>query len=124
MNIPDRSPKVQKFLNCEFEYECPRDWFELELTNKAGIKHCKECQKDVHLCINQEELDYAITQKHCIAYFQDPSLTTRFKLSREKCEANKTDANYERNVVLGMPTSEAKDSIPRSYKLNSDTLDK
>lgn len=93
----------QVFINCEFEYECPKDWFELKPTNKAGIKHCEECRKDVHLCINQEELDYAIAQKYCIAYFQDPRLKTRFKLSREKSEANKMDPDFLPNVVLGLP---------------------
>ncbi len=93
----------QTFINCNFEYECPKNWFELESTNKSGVKHCKECKKDVHLCINQEELDYAITQNHCIAYFQDPGLQIRFKLSREKCEANQADVNFVPEVILGLP---------------------
>lgn len=93
----------QVFLNCDFQYECPKNWFGLGPTSKASIKHCKECKKDVHLCINQEELDYAISQKHCIAYFQDPSLQTRFKLSREKSEANRADPDFQLNLVLGLP---------------------
>lgn len=93
----------QTFINCDFEYECPKDWFGLEPTNKTSIKHCKECKKDVHLCMNQEELDYAITEKHCVAYFQDPSLQTRFKLSREKCEVNKTDPEFLSHTLMGMP---------------------
>ena len=93
-----------QFLNCVFEYECPKNWFELKTTSKAGIKHCTECNKDVHLCINQEELDYAISQKFCIAYFKDPNLQVRFKLSREKCEANKKSTTFLQRATVGIPS--------------------
>lgn len=114
-----QNPKVQEFINCEFEYECPKDWFRLKPTNTSGIKHCTECDKDVHLCANKEELAIAIAQKHCIAYFQDPSLQSRFKLSREKCEANKADVNFVPNIFLGLPKGGSL-PIPLSYNLNSD----
>ena len=101
----------QEFLNCELEFECPKDWFELELTNKAGIKHCNQCQKDVHLCINQEELDEAIAQKYCVAFFKDPSLQTQFTLSREKCEANTRDPGFKPLVFLGLPRTHKSDRL-------------
>ena len=94
---------VHEFINCEFEYECPKNWFELDTTNKAGIKHCVECKKDVHLCITQDELAHAIKKNFCVAYFLDPPLSTRFKLSREKCEVNKQDSRNFRRATLGIP---------------------
>lgn len=96
-------PCRHEFINCEFEYECPRNWFELSSTNKAGIKFCVECKKDVHLCITQDELTDAIKKGVCIAYFLDPPLSTRFKLSREKCEVNKVDSRTFRRTTLGIP---------------------
>jgi hypothetical protein len=94
---------TQQFHNCEMEFECPRDWFELEQTNKAGTKHCNQCHKDVHLCINQEDLAQAIEKKLCIALFKDPNHQTNFRLSREKCEANAKDPAFKPLVLLGLP---------------------
>jgi len=105
MSTKQQAKDKQEFLNCELEFECPKDWFGLDLTNKAGIKHCNQCQQDVHLCINQEELDEAIAQKHCIAFFKEPSLPIKFKLNREKCEAD-TSNPYLQGVfqrTVGIP---------------------
>jgi len=105
MTIKQHSQHEQEFLNCELEFECAQNWFELEPTNKPGIKHCKQCQKDVHLCMTQEELDQAIDQRYCIAYFKDPSLQTSFTLSHEKCHANARDPDFKPLVLLGLPKS-------------------
>lgn len=96
-----------KFINCELEFKCSENWFELELTDKAGIKHCLQCEEDVHLCMDQEELDKAIEKKYCIAYFKDPGYQTRFTLSREKCEANVRDPDFKPLVLLGLPRNYA-----------------
>ena len=97
----------QEFINRELEFKCSKNWFELEPTDKAGIKHCNQCEEDVHLCINQEELDHAIKNKYCIAFFKGPGSQTSFTLSREKCEANARDPDFKPLTLLG---------IPRSYK--------
>lgn len=94
---------AHEFINCEFEFECPKNWFQLQETNEAGIKHCNTCNQNVHLCINQDELDYAISKNFCIALFKDPCLQTKFKLSREKCEANKINPRFLRRATLGLP---------------------
>jgi len=105
MSTKQQPEEKQEFFNCEMEFECPKDWFDLEPTNKAAIKHCNQCQQDVHLCINQEELDEAITQKYCIAYFKDPGYQTSFTLSHEKCHANARDPDFKPLVLLGIPKS-------------------
>lgn len=81
-----QKPLNHEFLNCEFEFECPKNWFDLTPTYDAKVKYCDSCNKDVHLCVTQEELDTHAKQRHCIAYFKDPDLSTRFKLQREVCE--------------------------------------
>lgn len=123
MNSSNQRQKAQEFINCELEYECSKNWFELEPSNKAGVKHCRQCKNDVHLCINQEELNYAILQKRCIAYFHNPSLQTRFKLSREKCNARKTDANFATEMIVGLPKNLGhlqKRGIDLLFELNED----
>jgi hypothetical protein len=106
MTTPNQPEDKPEFINCELAFKCPKDWFDLELTNKAGIKHCNQCNKNVHLCTTQEELSLAVEENLCIAFFEDPSLQTRFKLSREKCEANGRDPDFKPLVILGLPRSQ------------------
>lgn len=85
--INKEKPLNHQFLNCKLEFECPMNWFDLTPTYDARVKYCDSCNKDVHLCITQDELDDHAEQGRCIAYFKDPDLRTRFKLQREICEA-------------------------------------
>ncbi|MDT7523467.1 hypothetical protein RAE21_13810 [Rhodoferax sp. TBRC 17198] len=106
MSTPAPSTPPHQFLNCEMEFECPRNWFELTETDKAGIKHCSTCDKPVHLCITQDELDAFARQGECIAFFSDPDLSTRFKLSRERAETNRRDPDFRlERITLGLPRS-------------------
>ena len=106
MPTPAPSTPPHQFLNCEMEFECPKNWFELTETDKAGVKHCAACNKRVHLCITQDELDGFANQGECIAFFSNPDLPTRFKLSRERAEANLRDPNFQlERVTLGLPRS-------------------
>lgn len=117
-----------RFLNCEMEFECPKNWFELTETKQTGVKHCSTCQKNVHLCITQAELDDFAHKGDCIAFFADPDLPTRFKLSREKAETNRNDrVILLQRVMLGLPRSANRerltsflDEMDESVKKNSD----
>ena len=85
--INKQKPLNHEFLNCELEFECPKNWFDLAPTYDTKVKYCDSCNKDVHLCVTQEELDSHVTQRHCIAFFKNLDLRTRFKLQREVCES-------------------------------------
>ena len=84
--IAKQKPTNHQFINCEFEFECPKSWFDLAPTYDVKTKFCETCNKNVHLCLTQEELDSQAEHGHCIAYFKDPDLSARFKLQREVCE--------------------------------------
>jgi hypothetical protein len=99
------SAPQHRFLNCEMEFECTKNWFELTDTEQAGVKHCSTCQKNVYLCITHDELDDFAHKGECIAFFSDPDLPTRFKLSREKAEINRNDPIRLEKVTLGLPRS-------------------
>ena len=43
-------------INCDFEYECPLDWFKLATTDDASIRHCGTCHKDVYFCRDTGQL--------------------------------------------------------------------
>ncbi|GAB3191250.1 hypothetical protein GCM10027292_29150 [Hydrogenophaga aquatica] len=58
------------FLNCTMEYECSADWNELTATTDDKIRHCTTCDKDVHFCTDQNQLDGHAKQGHCVAFYE------------------------------------------------------
>lgn len=38
--------------NCKFQYECPKDWFELDETDDEAIRFCQKCSQNVYFCKN------------------------------------------------------------------------
>lgn len=56
-------------INCEFEYECPLDWYKLATTDDAGIRHCGTCDKDVTFCRDVGEMLQVlrVNQDACVA---------------------------------------------------------
>jgi hypothetical protein len=105
----------QEFINCELEFKCTKNWFELEPTDKAGIKHCNQCKKEVHLCVNQEELNQAAEQQLCVAFFKHPTLLTKHNL---KGEANEKDSEIRHftRMTVGYPSSQRKIELTESFE--------
>jgi len=55
--------------NCKFKYECPKDWFDLDITDDDAIRFCQKCRQNVYFCKNDKELKKAIKQDRCVAIF-------------------------------------------------------
>lgn len=108
-------PVTHEFLHCEMEFECPKDWFQLSLTDKAGIKYCEACNTNVHLCLTQDELDKATKQGLCIAYFPNPSRPLHFRFNREKAEANQRDPDFKPYVLMGLPKGHGYSSSLKTF---------
>ena len=102
---------TQQFLNCPMAYECPKNWFELTPTNKAGIKYCDACSQDVFLCLEENELNERIAEGVCVAYFIEPDRQTRFTLAREKAEANMRDPDFKPHMMMGLPSG----ALPKKF---------
>ncbi len=41
-------------ISCDFSFQCPKTWERLSPTDHAGIRHCSECNRDVHLALTEE----------------------------------------------------------------------
>ena len=53
--------------NCKFGFECHQKWSDLLKRKEPHIRYCHECEKEVYLIQNNDELAYAIKFNHCVA---------------------------------------------------------
>lgn len=64
-------------INCEFEYQCPLDWFKLATTDDPKVRHCGECKKAVTFCENVSDV-LALQQANpgaCVAFRSSKTTT-------------------------------------------------
>ena len=52
---------------CQFVFRCPQTWNRLTLTENAGIRHCSECKRDVHLALTQADFRQYGKEGKCVA---------------------------------------------------------
>ena len=53
--------------NCKFGFECHQKWGDLLKRKEQNIRYCHECEKEVYLIQNNDELARAIKFNHCVA---------------------------------------------------------
>lgn len=73
-------PLVEGPMNCgrtqnwpprvRFEYECPKQWAELEATDDAAVRFCFECRHRVYYCASESEVREHAALGHCIGVAQ------------------------------------------------------
>lgn len=100
-----------KFLNCEMEFVCPKDWEGMIVSADPNIRHCSTCNKDVHFCHTVEDLKKAIDAQHCVTYISggvagDPKVL----------EALILDLDDRKRSELRVPRVIRTTGIPRGYK--------
>ena len=57
--------------NCVFAFKCTAKWDELTPTDDDKIHFCGYCQKEVHLCEDDEELVKSVRLNRCIAIYRE-----------------------------------------------------
>lgn len=50
-----------------FSFRCPKVWENLAPTEDETVRHCTECDQNVHLCTTDEETLVHARAGHCIA---------------------------------------------------------
>lgn len=60
---------MKKTLKCEFEFECPRDWYTMKPTSSENIRFCEVCSKNVYFCSNKNELESHTRNGDCVATY-------------------------------------------------------
>ena len=64
-----RKKRYLKIQDC-FVFQCPQRWTELKTTNIPGVKHCGECDRNVHKATNKAQLLQFGKEGKCAAYFE------------------------------------------------------
>ncbi len=57
----------QAVIECQFRFTCPKVWDNLQPTQQEGIRHCPECNRDVHLALTEEDFRRHADGGHCVA---------------------------------------------------------
>lgn len=56
--------------NCKFKTQCEQRWEVMKLTDDEDVRFCEQCQESVHLCLDDDELGYAMQKNWCVAIFR------------------------------------------------------
>ncbi len=59
--------KEEARISCRFSFKCPRRWERLQPTAEEGVRHCHECDRDVHLALTEDEFRRHSDEGRCIA---------------------------------------------------------
>ena len=57
--------------NCVFAFKCTVKWSEITPTDDDKIRFCQDCQKEVHLCEDDDELVKSVRLNRCVAFYRD-----------------------------------------------------
>ncbi|WP_415888598.1 hypothetical protein ACMXYV_11305 [Neptuniibacter sp. SY11_33] len=53
--------------DCKINYKCPKAWDDLDKTENPFVRHCNQCEKDVHFCEDVDSLKEATVEDLCVA---------------------------------------------------------
>ena len=54
-------------IRCSLRFKCPKLWDRLQRTEVEGVRHCPECERDVHLALTEEAFRRHSEEGRCIA---------------------------------------------------------
>lgn len=54
-------------ISCEFKLRCPKVWGGLQPTAVEGVRHCPECDREVHLALTEDDFRRHEEGGHCVA---------------------------------------------------------
>lgn len=56
--------------NCaaDWEYQCPKRWDELTMTQRSSERFCESCNDTVYFCTSEKQLQEHTSQRRCVAF--------------------------------------------------------
>jgi len=65
--MPDPSWNTEAKISSEFSFKCPKQWDRLQPTSLEDVRHCPECDRDVHLALTEEDFRRHADGGRCVA---------------------------------------------------------
>ena len=65
--IKKKTEKEYQVKNCDFEFLCPKQWNEFDLTGNEKVRFCQHCKENVYLCETRSEFVKHARLNHCVA---------------------------------------------------------
>jgi len=53
---------------CQLTFVCSQKWDELVQTDRTDVRYCEQCEKTVHFCKTQSELDRCMERGDCVCF--------------------------------------------------------
>jgi hypothetical protein len=72
ISIPDDDEFTIR--NCVFAFKCAANWRDLIPTEDDKVRFCNGCQKEVHLCEDDDALVKSIRLNRCIAIYREEDM--------------------------------------------------
>jgi len=92
------------------DFNCPKQWNELNNTANSLVRDCEECGKPVYFVDSQEELEEAAAKGKCVAFYNQ----VKDDLSPEKQhELRRTwrIKSSDGRLILGLPRRPVSDKL-------------
>jgi hypothetical protein len=95
------------------DFNCPKQWEELNVTDDPLVRDCSECGKPVHFVDSQEELEEAAAKGKCIAFFNQEKDDLPIEKREELRRTWRINSGGGR-ITLGLPRRPMSDKL-RSF---------
>ncbi len=82
----------------QFQFVCPKQWDQLQLTDAAKVRHCEHCDKDVHFSKTLTEAARHALAGHCVAL---PTSTLRKDKDLDSAIRRQRIDQFDGRVLMG-----------------------
>jgi hypothetical protein len=97
-------------LFCGMDFNCPKQWDELNATEDPLVRDCEECGEQVLFVDSQEELEQAAAKGKCVAFYNQEKDNLTHEKRRELRQTWRINSKGGR-LTLGLPRRPGNDKL-------------
>jgi len=109
--------------NCRLAMECHKKWEELIVEDNVKFRYCLTCEKGVHWCDTDEDIQEAVLQGQCVAFKQKklillglPASTSYDDYEHKHKHKHEIKLKHEHEDLDGLEYLDCPDFIKRAKK--------
>lgn len=92
------------------DFNCPKQWDELDATADPLVRDCAECGKPVHFVDSQQDLEDAAAQWKCVAFYNQEKDNLPIEKRQELRQTWRINSRGGR-ITLGLPRRPISDKL-------------